>query len=117
VIDAVLANRAETFTVNVPNRGAIAGFDDDLVVEIPAVWSGSSFVTAIESARLPTHVRGLIEMLANTSGLRRARVGWRPRDGVRALAAHAVCAVVAGRRGALFGTCRRPAQWLPERLC
>ena len=89
VIEAAVGDRRSTFTVNMPNRGAIAGFDDDLVVEIPAVCSGSGFVSTIEAARLPAHVLGLIEMLAEYQRLA-AHAGWSGdrRDGVRALAAH-----------------------------
>jgi alpha-galactosidase/6-phospho-beta-glucosidase family protein len=40
IIDALANDRTGHFQVNVPNRGALAGIPDDVVVEVPAVVSG-----------------------------------------------------------------------------
>ena len=117
VIEAAVGDRRSTFTVNMPNRGAIAGFDDDLVVEIPAVCSGSGFVSTIEAARLPTHVLGLIEMLAEYQRLA-AHAGWSGdrRDGVRALAAHPFVLSLPAAEALYAAMASAQAQWLPDRL-
>jgi alpha-galactosidase len=40
IIDSLVNNRPGEYQVNVPNRGAIEGIPDDVVVEVPAVISG-----------------------------------------------------------------------------
>jgi alpha-galactosidase len=40
IIDAIVNNRPGMYQVNVPNRGAIPGIADDVVVELPASISG-----------------------------------------------------------------------------
>lgn len=41
IIDALVNDRPGTFLVNVPNRGALPGLPDDVVVEVPAIVDGS----------------------------------------------------------------------------
>ena len=41
LIDALINDRRGQFVVNVPNRGALAGIGDDVVVEVPAVVDGT----------------------------------------------------------------------------
>ncbi len=40
IIDALANDRRGSFTVNVPNRGALPGIPDDVVVEVPAIVDG-----------------------------------------------------------------------------
>lgn len=40
IIDALFNDRRGTFIVNVPNRGAMSGIADDVVVEVPALVDG-----------------------------------------------------------------------------
>lgn len=62
VMDALFNDRGTVFGCNVPNQGAIAGFDDDLVVEVPCIVDRHG-ATPIVSGALPPEVRGLVEML------------------------------------------------------
>jgi 6-phospho-beta-glucosidase len=89
VIDAIVNDTGETWPVNVPNRGgALPGFPDDLVVEIPAVV-GREGATPIAVPPLPRPVRGLIEALGEYQALT-AEAAWSGsrRDAIAALAGH-----------------------------
>jgi 6-phospho-beta-glucosidase len=88
VIDAVANDAPATVPVNVPNRGALPGFPDDLVVEVPGRVD-ADWVTPLPVRGLPRHVRGLVEVLAEYQ-LLAAEVAWSGtrRDGIRALASH-----------------------------
>ena len=88
VIDAIVNDRGETWPVNVPNKGSMPGFADDLVVEVPATV-GASGATPIPQPPLAREVRGLIEMLGEYQALT-ARAAWSGtrRDGIAALASN-----------------------------
>jgi 6-phospho-beta-glucosidase len=87
-IDAVFNNRGEILPVNVPNRGAIPDFPDDLVVEVPGYLDRNQ-VTPLVQPPLPQHVVGLVKMLAEYQALS-AEAAWsgRRKDAIRALASH-----------------------------
>ncbi|GAB3407762.1 family 4 glycosyl hydrolase [Flindersiella endophytica] len=91
-IDAMNAfynDTGETLPVNLPNAGgALPGFDEDVVVEIPARVDAGGF-TPIPQKPLPHAVRGLVQALAEHQVLA-AKAAWAgdARDGLRALAAH-----------------------------
>ncbi len=91
VMDAIYNNRDEIWPVNIPNRGALADFPDDLVVEVYARVNGEG-VTRLAPERLPEQVRGLVQMLGEYQSLA-ADAAWQGtrRDGVRALASHPLC--------------------------
>jgi len=55
MIDALANDRAGVFQVNVPNRGALPGIADDVVVEVPALVSKAG----IQPLRLDPLPRGL----------------------------------------------------------
>src|SRR5438105_4666759 len=57
VLDAIFNDRKEVWPVNVPNKGAIAGFPDDLVVEVPG-YVDRYGVAPLAQGRLPAHVSG-----------------------------------------------------------
>jgi len=40
IVDALVNDNEGKFQVNVPNRGALEGFRDDVVLEVPAIVSG-----------------------------------------------------------------------------
>jgi 6-phospho-beta-glucosidase len=88
VIDAIVNDTGATWPVNVPNRGTLPGFPDDLVVEVPAVVDRRG-ATPIRQPPLPARVRGLIEMLGAYQALT-AEAAWTGarRDAVAALASH-----------------------------
>ncbi|HUP54975.1 MAG TPA: glycoside hydrolase [Methylomirabilota bacterium] len=89
VIDALVNDRGTVWPVNVPNvGGALPGFPDDLVVEVPAVV-GRAGVVPIAQPPLPATVRGLIEALGAYQALT-AEAAWSGsrRDAVAALTSH-----------------------------
>jgi 6-phospho-beta-glucosidase len=86
VIDAIVNDTGAVWPVNVPNRGgALPGFPDDLVVEVPAVVDRSG-ATPITQPPLPATTRGLIEALGAYQALT-AEAAWSGtrRDAVAAL--------------------------------
>lgn len=85
VIDAVVNDRGVVLPVNVPNRGAIADFPDDLVVEVPGFVDRHG-VVPLTQGHMPHRVLGLLHELAEYQMLA-ARVGWEGgrREGVQAL--------------------------------
>jgi alpha-galactosidase len=55
IIDALVNNHPGEFQVNVPNRGAIAGIADDVVVEVPAQISGWG-IQPIQVSAIPRRI-------------------------------------------------------------
>jgi alpha-galactosidase len=55
IIDALVNNHPGEYQVNVPNRGAIAGIADDVVVEMPALVSGWG-IQPIQVGTLPRRI-------------------------------------------------------------
>jgi len=89
VMDAIFNDRDEVHPVNVPNRGgALAGFPEDLVVEVPGRCTAAG-IEPIPTPPLPRQVRGLVMMLAEYQALA-AEAAWSgtAQDAVRALAAN-----------------------------
>jgi 6-phospho-beta-glucosidase len=88
VIDAVFNDRKEVWPVNVPNRGAIADFPDDLVVEVPG-YVDRSGVAPIAQGHMPRQVVGLVKMLGEYQALA-AEAAWSGtrREAIQALASN-----------------------------
>jgi 6-phospho-beta-glucosidase len=88
VMDAIYNDRQEVWYVNVPNRGAIADFPDDLVVEVPG-YVDRNGITPLAQGHMPRHVVGLVKMLGEYQGLT-AKAAWSGNrvDAIRALASH-----------------------------
>ena len=89
VIDALVNDHGTIWPVNVSNRGgAMPGFPEDLVVEVPGRVSGAG-VEPLAVPALPRQVRGLIGALAEYQALT-AEAAWSGtrRGGIRALASH-----------------------------
>jgi 6-phospho-beta-glucosidase len=74
VMDAIYNDRKEVWPVNVPNRGAIADFPDDLVVEVQG-FVDKHGVAPIAQGHLPSHARGLLQMLGEYQALA-AEAAW-----------------------------------------
>ncbi len=55
IIDALVNDNEGKFQVNVPNKGAIESFGDNVVVEVPGIVSGRG-VQAIRVGTLPKHL-------------------------------------------------------------
>jgi 6-phospho-beta-glucosidase len=88
VMDAIFNDRKELWYVNVPNRGSIADFPDDLVVETVG-YVDRTGVTPLVMGHLPRHVAGLVKMLGEYQALT-AEAAWSGtrRDAVHALASN-----------------------------
>lgn len=88
VLDAIVNDRREVWPVNVPNRGAIPDFPDDLVVEIPGFVDRHG-VTPLAQPHLPRQVAGLVKMLGEYQALT-AAAAWSGtrRQAIQALAAN-----------------------------
>jgi len=89
VIDALVNDTGAVWPVNVPNRGgALPGFPEDLVVEVPG-RVGAAGIEPLAVPPLPRQVRGLIEGLGEYQALT-AEAAWHGgrREGIRALASH-----------------------------
>ena len=91
VMDAIFNDRKEVWPVNVPNRGAIAGFPDDMVVEVPGFVDRNG-VAPIAQGHMPRQVTGLVEMLGEYQSLT-AEAAWSGtrKDAIRALASNPLC--------------------------
>ena len=87
VIDAIANDRGEVWPVNVPNRGAIAGLPDDLVVEVPGLVDRHG-ARPLASGAVPAPMRGLVGALAEYQRLA-ADAAW---HGGRREAVWALCA-------------------------
>ncbi|GCE30272.1 6-phospho-beta-glucosidase [Dictyobacter alpinus] len=74
VMDAIYNDRKEIWYVNMPNRGALADFPDDLVVEMPGFVDRSG-ITPLVQGHLPRQVRGLVKMLGEYQALA-AEAAW-----------------------------------------
>jgi 6-phospho-beta-glucosidase len=117
VMDAIFNDKDEVHPVNLPNAGgALPGFPEDLVVEVPGRCHGGG-IDVLPTAPLPRHVRGLVEMLGEYQALagEAAWSGTRA-DGVRALYANPLVLHVelAERLYDALADVHRP--YLPERL-
>ena len=88
VMDAVFNDRKEVWYVNVPNRGSLPDFPDDLVIETVG-YVDRNGVSPLAMGHLPRHVVGLVKMLGEYQALT-AEAAWSGTrtDAVRALASH-----------------------------
>jgi 6-phospho-beta-glucosidase len=117
VIDAWVNDTGETWPVNVPNAGgALPGFPDDLVVEVPG-RVGADGVTALPVPALPREVTGLIQALGAFQALT-AEAGWSGtrRDGVAALAGHPLVLSLTRAEAIYDEMAAAQRAWLPDRL-
>lgn len=117
VMDAVFNGKAEVHPMNLPNHGALPGFADDLVVEVPCRVVGG-WVEPIPQPALRPQVRGLVEMLAEYQALA-AEVGWggTRRDGIRALVANPLVPSLPVAEALYDDLATAHRAYLPERLC
>ena len=88
LMDAVFNDRKEVWPVNVPNRGALPDFPDDLVVEVPG-FADAHGVTPLAQGHMPRQLLGLVKMLGEYQALA-AEAAWHGgrREGIWALASH-----------------------------
>jgi 6-phospho-beta-glucosidase len=116
VMDAIFNDRKEVWYVNVPNRGSVADFPDDLVVETLG-YVDRDGVTPLVMGSLPRHVAGLVKMLGEYQALT-AEAAWSGtrRDAVRALASHPLVFSLATAEALYDEMAAAHRALLPERL-
>ncbi|HEU5198034.1 MAG TPA: hypothetical protein VFU32_00275 [Ktedonobacterales bacterium] len=116
VMDAIYNDRKEVWYVNVPNRGAIADFPDDLVVEITGFVDRNGIAPLIHG-HMPRHLVGLVKMLGEYQALA-AEAAWSGTrtDAVRALASHPLVFSFATAEKLYDEMAAAHRQYLPERL-
>lgn len=116
VMDAVFNNRKEVWPVNVPGRGAMPDFPDDLVVEVPG-YVDRHGVQPISQGHMPRHIVGLVKMLGEyqASAAEAAWSGTR-RDAIQALASHPLVFSLRLAEGIYDEMAAAHRQYLPERL-
>jgi 6-phospho-beta-glucosidase len=87
-MDAMFNDKGDMLPVNVPNRGALAGFPDDVVVEVFATIDKRG-VHRQPQVSLPMHVQGLVKMLGEYQALA-GEAAWSGtrKDAIRALASN-----------------------------
>ncbi|MGI9058220.1 MAG: glycoside hydrolase [Ktedonobacteraceae bacterium] len=115
-MDAIYNDRKEVLYVNVPNRGAITDFPDDLVVELVGYLDRNG-VTPLTQGRMPRHVLGLVQMLGEYQALT-AQAAWSGTriDAIRALASHPLILSLHKAEAIYNEMAAAHRQYLPERL-
>jgi 6-phospho-beta-glucosidase len=116
VMNAIYNDRKEVWYVNVPNRGAIADFPDDLVVELVG-YVDRNGVTPLVQGHMPRHVVGLVQMLGEYQALA-AEAAWSGtrKDAIRALASHPLVFSLNKAEAIYDEMAAAHRQYLPERL-
>jgi 6-phospho-beta-glucosidase len=116
VMDAIYNNRKEVWYVNVPNRGAIPGLPDDLVVELTG-YVDRNGVTPLVQGPLPRQVSGLVQMLGEYQALT-AEAAWsgNRKDAVRALASNPLIPSLTKAEAIYDEMAAAHRHYLPERL-
>jgi 6-phospho-beta-glucosidase len=116
VMDAVFNDRREVWPVNVPGRGALPDFPDDLVVEVPG-FADHHGIQPIVQGHLPRPVVGLVKMLGEYQALA-AEAAWSGtrRDAIRALASHPLVFSLPLAEAIYDEMAQAHRQYLPERL-
>src|SRR5579885_3574702 len=116
VMDAIYNDRKEVWYVNVPNRGSLSDFPDDLVVETQG-YVDRNGVTPLVFGALPGQVVGLVKMLGEYQALT-AEAAWsgNRRDAIRALVSHPLVLSLEKAEAMYDEMAAAHQQYLPERL-
>jgi 6-phospho-beta-glucosidase len=116
VMDAVFNDRKEVWPVNVPGRGALPDFPEDLVVEVPG-YVDRHGVQPIAQGQMPHQVLGLVKMLGEYQALA-AEAAWSGtrRDAIQALASHPLVFSLPLAETLYDEMAAAHRQYLPERL-
>lgn len=116
VMDAMFNNRQEIWPVNVPNRGAIADFPDDRVVEVPG-YVDRHGIQPLAQGHLPPQVTGLVKMLGEYQALTaQAAWGGGRREAVQALASNPLVMSLAKAETIYDELAAAHKAYLPDRL-
>lgn len=119
-IDAMHAyfnDTGDILPANLPNTGgALPGFDEDVVVEVPSRISRKGF-EVLPQQPLPHHLRGMVQAIAEHQVLA-AHAAWEGdyRDGIRALAANPLVPSLPVAEELYAEMATAHAAYLPERL-
>ena len=116
VMDAIYNDRKEVWYVNVPNRGSISDFQDDLVVETLG-YVDRNGVAPLVMGHLPRQVVGLVKMLGEYQALA-AESAWSGNriDAIHALASHPLVFSLHKAEAIYEEMAAAHRQYLPERL-
>lgn len=116
VMDAIYNDRKEVWYVNIPNRGAISDFPDDLVVEVVG-YTDRNGVAPLVQGHMPRQVVGLVKMLGEYQALS-AEAAWSGSriDAIRALASHPLVFSLHKAEAIYDEMAAAHRQYLPERL-
>ena len=116
VMDAVFNDRKEVWYVNVPNRGSLPDFPDDMVVETVG-YVDRNGVSPLAMGHLPRYVVGLVKMLGEYQALT-AEAAWSGTrtDAVRALASHPLVFSLSKAEAIYDELAAAHRRLLPERL-
>jgi 6-phospho-beta-glucosidase len=116
VIRAVLEDANTELILNVPNHGAILGFDEDRVVEVPCIVNREG-ATPISQPPLPHEGLGLIKMLAEYQALA-SHAAWHGtrEDAIRALVANPLVLTLPKAESLFAELATAHKRFLPERL-
>jgi len=115
-MNSVFNDLDDLLPINLPNRGALADFPDDLVVEVFARLNKNGAQREAQ-VQLPKHVQGLVKMLGEYQALAGA-AAWKGtrRDAVRALAANPLCFSLRKAEAIYDEMAAAHKAYLPERL-
>jgi 6-phospho-beta-glucosidase len=115
-MDAMFNDKGDLLPVNVPNQGALAGFPDDLVVEVFATVDKRG-VHRQAQVSLPKHVQGLVKMLGEYQALA-GEAAWSGtrKDAIRALASNPLVFSLNKAEKIYDELAAAHKQYLPERL-
>jgi 6-phospho-beta-glucosidase len=116
VMDAIYNDRQEVWPVNIPNRGALPDFPDDLVVEVPALI-GAQGVTPLVQPPLPRAVSGLVKQLGEYQALT-AQAAWcgDRKGALQALTSHPLMLSLPKTEAIYSEMAHSMKAYLPERL-
>jgi 6-phospho-beta-glucosidase len=115
-MDAIFNDRGDVLPVNIPNGGALAGFPDDLVVEVFARVDRAG-VHRLPQVELPAHTRALVKMLGDYQALA-GQVAWNGtrHDAIQALASNPLVFSLRKAEAIYDELAAAHAHHLPERL-
>jgi len=116
VMDALYNDKNEVWPCNVPNRGAIRDFAEDVVVEVPCLV-GRHGVRPLGGFRIPKPVRGLLHALSEYQQLT-AHAAWSGsrEDAVQALTSNPLVPGLPLARTLYDAMAQAHRAHLPERL-
>jgi 6-phospho-beta-glucosidase len=116
VMDTIFNDRGEIWPVNLPNQGALAGFQDDLVVEVFCRFDRQG-AHRLSPEQLPRPVLGLVKMLGEYQALA-AEAAWsgRRREAIQALASNPLCFSLAKAESIYDEMVAAHSSHLPKRL-